>query len=180
MKKWVPMVIVLILLGWAVYDFIDTKNNQLNVVTNEEGEVLVGLDVGYLAPDFELETLNEDVVKLSDFRGERIMINFWASWCGPCRSEMPDMEKFYQDKDVTILAVNVTNTERKMDHVIDFIDEINATYPILLDKNRDVSNLYKIQPLPTTFMVDSNGIINFKTYGAMNYDLMVQEFEKME
>jgi len=180
MKKWVPMIIVLFLLGWAVYDFIDTKSNRLNIATNEDGDVLVGLDVGYQAPDFELETLSGEVIRLSDFKGEKVMINFWASWCGPCRSEMPDMEKFYHDKDVKILAVNVTDTERSLSHVTDFIDEISATFPVLLDENRDVSNLYKIQPLPTTFMVDSSGIINFKTYGAMNYDSMVREFEKMK
>ncbi|MFS0672589.1 peroxiredoxin family protein [Ornithinibacillus sp. 179-J 7C1 HS] len=197
MRKWILMIIVIGMLGWAVYDFIDsnrksadqvkseddvqlTEETKLGEENEEADEPVIGLEVGNKAPDFQLQTLSGDTVKLSDFRGNRVMINFWATWCPPCRAEMPDMERFHQDKDVVILAVNLTDTEPSLEDIEKFSDEYKLTFPILLDENLDVATLYMIQPIPTTYMVDSNGIIGFRAFGAMNYDLMVQEFEKME
>lgn len=197
MKKWILMVIVIGMLGWAVYDFIDSNRksaNQFESVddvqiteetkfgedSGEAEESVIGLEVGNKAPDFQLQTLTGDRVKLSDFRGNRVMINFWATWCPPCRAEMPDMESFHQDKDVVILAVNLTDTEASLENIEMFSDDYKLTFPILLDENLEVATLYMIQPIPTTYMVDSNGIISYKAFGAMNYDLMVQEFEKMQ
>ncbi|MGN8648380.1 peroxiredoxin family protein [Gracilibacillus sp. HCP3S3_G5_1] len=197
MKKWILLVVVIGMVGWAVYDFLDSNKKSAvhfeNVEELQEVEAeatvegveenqkpVIGLEVGNKAPDFQLDTLSGDSVKLSDFRGHRVMINFWATWCPPCRAEMPDMEKFHQDKDIVILAVNLTNSESSVEDIENFADEYKLTFPVLMDSNLDVANLYAIQPIPTTYMVDSNGLISYKAYGAMNYDLMVQEFEKME
>ncbi|WP_047986450.1 peroxiredoxin family protein [Ornithinibacillus californiensis] len=198
MKKWILIVVVIGMLGWAVFDFIDSNRksadrfenvekveeeddsqNEQAVETGTE-EPVIGLEVGNKAPDFQLDTLTGDSVKLSDFRGSRVMINFWATWCPPCRAEMPDMEEFRQDKDIVILAVNLSDTEKSVEDVEKFKDDFKLTFPILMDTNLDVANLYAIQPIPTTYMVDSNGIISYRAFGAMNYDLMVQEFEKMD
>lgn len=195
MKKWILIVVVVGMLGYAVFDFwnsskesadqVETVNEgqeteDENEVNAEADELTIGLNVGNQAPDFELETLTGESVKLSDFRGQRVMINFWATWCPPCRAEMPDMEKFYQGKDVVVLAVNLTDTESSIEDVEDFSEEFNLTFPILMDTNLDVATLYAIQPLPTSYMVDSNGIVSNMAFGALNYDLMVQGFENME
>lgn len=195
MKKWILIVVVVGMLGYAVFDFWNSnKESADQFETVDEGqemenenesnagteELTIGLNVGNQAPDFELETLTGENVKLSDFRGKRVMINFWATWCPPCRAEMPDMEKFYHDKDVVVLAVNLTDTESSIDGIEDFTEEYNLTFPILMDTNLDVATLYGIQPLPTSYLVDSNGIVSNMAFGALNYDLMVQEFEKME
>ncbi|WP_010648804.1 peroxiredoxin family protein [Oceanobacillus massiliensis] len=197
MKKWILLVVVIGMVGWAVYDFLDSNKKsavhfenveelqEVEAEATDEGveenqKPVIGLEVGNKAPDFQLDTLSGDSVKLSDFRGHRVMINFWATWCPPCRAEMPDMEKFHQDKDIVILAVNLTNSESTVEDIENFADEYKLTFPVLMDSNLDVANLYAIQPIPTTYMVDSNGLISYKAYGAMNYDLMVQEFEKME
>ncbi len=186
MKKWILIVIVVGMVGWAVYDFIDSSQKSAEEAQGadtsgvEEVDAEVGLNVGNLAPDFELKTLTGDVVRLSDLRGEKVMINFWATWCPPCRAEMPDMEKFHQEKDVVILAVNLTNTEKSIEDVESFSEEYHLTFPILMDSDLAVSTVYAISPIPTSFMVDSNGIISSKAFGAMNYDMMVQAFEKME
>lgn len=185
MKKWIPLVLVIGMLSWAIYDFIDSnnKNQTENVekdVESEAEEAVIGLNVGDKAPDFQLETLAGDSVKLSDFHGKQVMINFWATWCPPCRAEMPDMVKFDQDKDIVVLAVNLTDSETSLEDVENFADEYELTFPVLLDVNLDVATLYAIKPIPTTYMVDSNGLISYKAFGAMNYDLMVQEFEKMD
>ena len=190
MKKAIIIVVMIGMLSWAIFDFLDTdeKNVAQSERTEEQEdsneiedteEVEVGLYVGQQAPDFELQTLSGETVRLSDFRGKRVMVNFWATWCPPCRAEMPDMEKFYNAKDVEILAVNLTDTETSIGAIENFVDEFELTFPILLDSNLDVSFLYKIQPIPTTFMVDSSGIIRFHAFSALNYDLMVREFEKM-
>ncbi|MFD1607397.1 peroxiredoxin family protein [Oceanobacillus luteolus] len=195
MKKWILIMVVLGMLGWAVFDFINSENPSPNQMTDAEEvqetegderqeatekEIPVGLEVGNRAPDFQLQTLAGESVKLSDFRGSRVMINFWATWCPPCRAEMPDMEKFYQDKDIVVLAVNLTDTENSLEDVKEFSDEYGLTFPILLDTDLETASLYSIQPLPTSYMVDSNGIIRNMAFGALNYDLMVQEFERMQ
>ena len=153
---------------------------EMNEPIVETPDVPEGLDVGNLAPDFELTTLDGETVKLSDYRGNRVMINFWATWCPPCRAEMPDMQKLYENKDVEILAVNLTHTETNADDVDDFRGEYNLTFPILMDKTMEVSTDYQIRPIPTSFMVDSRGVIQYKAFGALNYDLMATELEKME
>src|SRR5690625_1953509 len=98
--------------GWAIYDFIIKEDAESAMIdessTQTDGENTTdaefGLERGNLAPDFELETLDGETAKLSDFRGKPVLLNFWATWCPPCRAEMPDMQKFYEDKDVVILA----------------------------------------------------------------------------
>ncbi|MFZ3579781.1 peroxiredoxin family protein [Virgibacillus sp. DJP39] len=200
MKKTILILIVVGMFGFAVYDYTisnDETNVQESNDTNsgnkitspskdgkEEAEAIeseeVGLEKGKIAPDFELKTLTGKTVKLSDFRGEKVMLNFWATWCPPCRAEMPDMQKFHKNKDVKILAVNLLETESNLNEVQEFVNELGLTFSILLDEKSDVSNRYKISAYPSSFMIDSNGRIQFKAIGAMNYDLMMQEFEKME
>jgi peroxiredoxin len=206
-KKAILIIVLIGMVSWAVYDFVvqeeknellpdtsgdDTreevkKEDESNAVINQEDErtaetseiATVGLDIGDTAPDFQLELLTGKQVKLSDYRGKRVMVNFWATWCPPCQAEMPDMEKFYQSKDVVILAVNLTQTEPNTQQVQDFVNDFNLTFPILLDKKIKVATTYQIRPIPTSFMMDSNGIIQHKAFGPMTYDQMVQEFEKM-
>ncbi|MFD1413797.1 peroxiredoxin family protein [Oceanobacillus jeddahense] len=202
MKKWIFAIIIVGMIGWALYDFIDSNRQSADEFVPVEDErsleedvreqldsgennnvsenAEVGLEEGNIAPDFELQTLDGETAKLSDFRGEKVMINFWATWCPPCRAEMPDMEEFYQDKDIVILAVNLTETENDLQQVEDFINEYKLTFPILLDEEIKVAEQYMIQPIPTSYMIDSNGVISFKAFGSLNYDFMVQEFEKME
>jgi peroxiredoxin len=185
MKKAILIVIVVGMLGWAVYDFVISSGDKESAESEETEEDVaasdeVGLERGQIAPDFELTTLDGETVKLSDYRGERVMLNFWATWCPPCRAEMPDMQKFHDDTDVVILAVNLRGTESSTEKVQDFIDERDLTFPILLDEETDVADQYQIQPIPSSFLINSDGRIHNKAFGALNYDLMVQEFEKMQ
>lgn len=181
MKKAIFIVILAGMLVWAVYDYIDSgdDNSKSGKNTSSEGYE-IGLEIGNMAPDFQLQNLKGEDVALSDFRGSRVIVNFWATWCPPCRAEMPDMEKLHQNKDIVILAVNLTVSENSVDEVRKFVDKFELTFPVLLDEQKEVAEDYSIQPIPTSFMIDSNGIIQYKAFGAMNYDLMVQEFEKMD
>lgn len=191
--------------GWGIYDFafqsndiessrettsesngsttsknetiFEKEDKDSNSELDETDEIVVGLEVGNQAPDFQLATLNGEETALSDYLGKKVMINFWATWCPPCRAEMPDMEKFFNDTDVEILAVNLTETEAHPDQVQQFADEYGLTFPILLDEVIEVATVYAIQPVPTSFMVDSEGVIQFKTFGPLTYDQMVQVFD---
>lgn len=198
MKRAALIIIIVGMFGWAIYDFVKDDSPELAQETGEESEGVeednkpeqdepiemekdeVGLERGQLAPDFEITTLDGDVVNLSDFRGERVLLNFWASWCGPCRAEMPDMQKFHEDTDVELLAVNLTETESNKDNITDFLDEFGITFTVLLDENSKVSTIYNIKPIPTTFLINSDGTIHNKAFGALNYDQMVQESKKMD
>lgn len=175
MKKWIIIVVIVGLLGWAVYDF------AINKETKQELDPEVGLEKGNLAPDFELETIDGETVKLSDYRGEKVMVNFWATWCPPCRAEMPDMQKFHEEHDEgVILAVNLTETENSPRNVGKFLEEYGITFTVLEDKNTTVGNIYKAQSLPTSYLINSEGKIHNIAVGPLNYELMVQEFEKMD
>lgn len=188
------------LIGWAIYDFvIDKEPEQKEAsdgatiyaepesgasntpeVNKDGGEDEVGVRVGNIAPDFTLETLAGDVVTLSDYRGERVILNFWATWCPPCRAEMPDMQQFYETEDVVILGVNLTGTQNEAKDVPGFIDEFGITFPVLLDDELDVSMLYQIQPIPTTYMINETGHIQDKILGPMTYEMMEQKITAME
>lgn len=191
MKKWIIIVVIIGMLGWTGWEFMSKDSNQPESSTlkrgfqekkgnKTDGKAEEGLEKGDIAPDFELKLMNGDTVKLSDYRGEKVMLNFWATWCPPCRAEMPDMQKFHENKDVTILAVDLFETENKIETVEEFIEDYGVTFKVLLDEEAIVSTKYGIQPIPTTYMIDSKGIIQNMAFGALNYDLMVQELDKMD
>ncbi|KAA9023584.1 peroxiredoxin family protein [Niallia endozanthoxylica] len=143
----------------------------------EKPDNLPGLKIGGKAPDFELKNLAGETVKLSDFQGKKVLLNFWATWCPPCKEEMPDMEKFYQSagEDVVILAVNIDPQY----NVSKFISEMGLTFPILLDEKDEVNSLYQVLTIPTTYFIDEEGIIRHKYISAMTEEIMKQYVEDM-
>ena len=123
---------------------------------------------GFLAPDFTLDTLQGEKVTLSHLRGKIVVVNFWATWCLPCRKETPALEKAYEqyeDSGMVILGVNLTDQDSVSD-VESFVQEFKLTYPILLDRDGSVSNLYQIEGLPTTFFINREGIIRTMIVGG--------------
>jgi len=185
MKKWIIILVLVGMLGWAVYDFVIDDNSKdtaqgFSADENTESEKTFGLEKGDMAPDFELQTLDGETVKLSDFRGEKVLLNFWATWCPPCRSEMPDMQKFHEEYDATILAVNLTETEASKENVQAFLDEYGVTFTVLTDEDSEIATLYNASALPTSYLINSKGEVHNIAIGPLNYDMMVQAFEEME
>ncbi|WP_349305588.1 TlpA disulfide reductase family protein [Bacillus sp. FJAT-49736] len=130
---------------------------------------------GAEAPDFVLSTLDGKTAKLSDYRGQKIILNFWASWCPPCKAEMPYMQKFYEknkSKNITIVSVNLTSMDRGTSLVQSFISKNNITFPVLLDKNGDIGKTYQAVAIPTSYIIDQNGIIRKKIIGPMDEAMM--------
>ncbi|MBL8164798.1 MAG: TlpA family protein disulfide reductase [Anaerolineae bacterium] len=111
------------------------------------------------APDFTVTTLNGSQIRLSDLKGRVVVLNFWASWCGPCRDEaevLEDIWQRYQDRGVVVLGIAYTDTER---NARAFIEEFSQTYPNALDIGTRISDLYNITGVPETFIIDQNGEI---------------------
>ncbi|MDP4163587.1 MAG: redoxin domain-containing protein [Bacillota bacterium] len=170
LKKGIAAVVLIALLTIAIVQAIDKKAATPSVTKDTAQSQ--GLNIGVKAPDFVLKTLTGSTVKLSDFKGKRVMLNFWATWCPPCKAEMPDMEKFYKkgQKDLIILAVNI---DPQLD-VKGFAKANGLTFPILLDEKDEVNTKYHILSIPTTYFIDSKGIIKDKFTGAMPLDAMQQ------
>lgn len=116
---------------------------------------------GFYAPDFTLQTLDGQTLTLSELRGRPILLNLWASWCLPCRAEMPALQRVYeehQSKGFLVLAVNATNQDNPA-AARAFVGELSLTYPILLDEQGEVSRLYALRALPTSFFIGADGKI---------------------
>jgi cytochrome c biogenesis protein CcmG/thiol:disulfide interchange protein DsbE len=123
---------------------------------------------GFTAPDFTLETFEGGAISLSELRGKPVLVNFWASWCPPCRSEMPAMQRVYEDfeqQDFMVLAVNSTHQDNLGD-ALTFAKERQLTFPILLDRDGSVGALYDIRSLPTSFFIDPQGVIHDVVVGG--------------
>ncbi|MEK4884787.1 TlpA disulfide reductase family protein [Bacillus sp. FSL W8-0223] len=145
------------------------------VMSNSFVSGKIGTNKGEVAPDFELRSISGNKVKLSDFRGKTVILNFWATWCPPCRAEIPEIQKFYEDKknnNVEILAVNLTNSESSLNAVKEFVKDKGMTFTIVLDKKGETSNLYSIITIPTSYIIDKNGNIRDKYVGPMSYETM--------
>jgi peroxiredoxin len=118
-------------------------------------------EIGNLAPDFKLDNLNGQSVSLSDFHGKPVLLNFWASWCPPCRAEMPFIQetftkKKWVDEGLIVLAIDIGE---KPSTVREFVNNYRLTFPVLLDTERDVSLEYYVRVIPTTVFIDREGII---------------------
>lgn len=126
--------------------------------------------VGYIAPDFQLKNLKGEWVDLNAFRGKIILINFWATWCGPCRAEMPSMEEMYNGfnrKDFEILAVSTD--EDGLRSVVPFLQEYRFSFPVLIDDTLRINDLYGVSSIPTSVIVDRNGMITNRFFGAIDW-----------
>lgn len=190
MKKIILTLILVIILAGAFYKVkhfnTSTSNNQ-NVSqqkTSTSNSSTSSANLSTFSPqinsnafnskaiDFKLKDLNDKEVSLSDLRGKRVFLNFWASWCPPCRGEMPDIEKLYEetkDSDLAIIAINLGEDNST---VKSFIDKNNYKFRILLDSDEDVAEKYSITSIPTSFFIDKNGTIVAKKIGAMTYEEM--------
>jgi peroxiredoxin len=137
---------------------------------------------GFLAPDFTLPDSQGQSIRLSDLRGKPVLLNLWASWCPPCREEMPAMQKAYDRyaaRGFTILAMNTTYQDQKTD-ALNFVAERKLTFPILFDMDGKVAQAYLVRAMPTSFFIDSQGVIQKVVIGGpMSEGLLFVEIEKL-
>jgi peroxiredoxin len=123
---------------------------------------------GFPAPDFTLHTVGGQAATLSAYRGKVVILNLWASWCGPCRAEMPAIQKVYaanRDRGLEVLAINSTIQDTAVDAQA-FAQNLSLTFPILLDPDGAVSRRYLLRALPSTFFIDRKGVIRTVVFGG--------------
>jgi cytochrome c biogenesis protein CcmG/thiol:disulfide interchange protein DsbE len=137
-----------------------------------------GPSVGYHASDFELNTLAGEPVHLAELRGRPVVINFWATWCGPCREEMPLLEAAYT-RYGDGLAVLGVNYDEPQEMVQEFVDEMALSFPILLDPRARVQKLYRVRAFPTTYFLDEEGVIRFHHIGVLNEKQLAAYLEQL-
>lgn len=123
---------------------------------------------GFRAPDFTLKTPSGDSYTLAELQGQAVLINVWATWCPPCRSEMPAIQKMYEeykDDGFIVLAVNSTVQDNPFD-IPPFMEEFNLTFPILLDETGEVARAYQVRSLPSSYFINRQGIITEVVIGG--------------
>jgi len=140
----------------------------------------VGNQIGNLAPDFQLQTLSGQTVSLSGLRGKPVLINFWATWCPPCKAEMPYLQQVHDSwsaKGLVLLAVDIRESPATVEK---FMTELNLSMTVPMDTDMKVTKVYLIGALPTTFLIDKDGIIRQKVIGAFpNKEAIENELKKI-
>lgn len=143
-------------------------------------KMTIGNNPGQTAYDFELEDLNGDTIQLSDFKGQKVFLNFWASWCPPCKVEMPHLQEFSEMQDeVIVLGVNVTSSEKNPENIPLFLEENGITFqnvygtPLQFDQ-------YQAQSLPTSYFIGSDGVIYDRVVGPVTVDALTTRFELID
>jgi len=154
-------------------------NNPLSNQISTRGEIKdkdnlrleeIAPNIGYIAPDFTFPDSNGESVSLSQFRGKIVFLNIWATWCGPCRVEMPAMEKLYQkfkNEDFVILAVSIDRQGKSI--AMPFVKELGITFPILFSPDSAILDIYMVNALPTSYIIDKKGNIVTHVLGGRNW-----------
>ncbi|TMU84327.1 redoxin domain-containing protein [Bacillus sp. BHET2] len=191
-KRNFALAIVALLIGIFLVNFIQDQQEkkareEAAELANESMDLSnakQGLSKGDRAPEFQLSTLDGKSVKLSDLKGKKVILNFWATWCPPCKAEMPHMQKYYETRaekeNVEILAVNLTSMDDGKKAVQQFVEGYELTFPILMDEKGEIGDRYRAITIPTTYMIDTTGTIQHKIIGPMNEEMMGKMVEGME
>ena len=137
-------------------------------------------EVGQPAPDFALRNARdpERVVRLSDFRGTPVVLNWYASWCGPCRREIPDFQKAYDALDGEVVFIGV-NLAEDADQAVGLLEVFVAKYPALLDEDGEIAAHYRLPGMPTTFFIDAEGIVQSSGAGLIVEEVLVEELARI-
>lgn len=122
-------------------------------------------ELNALAPLFEGETLNGQTLKLVDLRGQVVLINFWATWCEPCKAEMPDLQAVYEDYQSRGLVILGVNLDEGQADISRWVEELGLTFDIVLDERQQIATLYQLRGQPSSYLVAPNGVITQVYYG---------------
>ncbi|MGV3487430.1 MAG: thiol-disulfide oxidoreductase ResA [Tuberibacillus sp.] len=168
LKLFVRIIATLVILAAVIFTIYEVVKDKSTV------------SVGEKAPDFELKTMDGQIVKLSDLKGQGILLNFWGTWCDPCKKEMPAINAAEERhlKDVKIIAVNIRETTSD---VRKFYKRYHLNFTTVLDRNGKVKDAYHIDNIPSTFLIDKNGVVVKKITGPMeSVDDVVKNLKRIQ
>jgi len=167
----------LLLLVGLVWIFLSA--DRTNISTNGR---IPAPQTGFLAPNFTLNTPDGNSITLSHLRGKTVLVNIWATWCPPCRAEMPVIQMMYgkyKDQEFVVLGINATNQDNQLD-IMPFVREYGLTFPILLDETGDASRAYQLRSLPSSFFIGRDGVIKDVVIGGpMSEKLLKSRIEEI-
>jgi len=179
--------IILMLVAWILYERLGANSapqlmeTEQTIPEQEEpaaAETTEQADTPeYPAPDFTVTDKDGNEIRLSDFLGTPVVLNFWASWCGPCKSEMPDFDTAFQEygDSITFLMVNLTDGyQETVETASAFLEQTDYTFPVYFDTALDAASTYAVSAVPVTYFIDSNGNIIAKGQGALTMESIQQ------
>jgi len=180
-KKYVALYIALFIVG-LLFSFEHFREEPISVgdVQVKEKFDREESSVGYLAPQFSLRNLKGNLVSLNNFKGQVVVLNFWATWCVPCRIEMPAFENLYRRyRSQGVVVIGVSLDKGADEKVRKFVEEYQLSFPILIDSNGKAERLYPSVSIPFTFVIDKAGRIVARVDGAKNWESN-ETFEAIE
>ncbi|WP_298844212.1 TlpA family protein disulfide reductase [Clostridium sp.] len=187
MKRYLIVLIIAILVGGSIYTLnnynaSNSKSNSTVGSTNKGSTTQNNTSIQPIetspnatktkAIDFKLKDLNGKELSLSDLKGKRVFLNFWATWCPPCKAEMPEIEKLYQETKNSNLVIVAVEIGEPLSTVKPFIDSNKYNFKVLIDPDQRVAAQYNITSIPTSYFIDVDGNIISKNIGGMNIDQM--------
>ncbi|MBM7715272.1 TlpA disulfide reductase family protein [Siminovitchia sp. FSL H7-0308] len=179
MKEKMIMSLIMFSIGlFLIGHFSEDREKQTS--TAPEG---VGHLPGQRAPDFRLKTDGGEELSLADLKGKHVFINFWASWCPPCRAEMPHIQNFFEEnkeENIALLSVNLLHLEKNKEAVRTFSKQNELSFPIVFDETGEVSNTYQAQTIPTSYVVDKEGVIRHKIVGPVSKERLRRIFTELD
>jgi peroxiredoxin len=172
-RKWFGVLFLAFLIGIVGFNLYSDRKDVTTIentgmVVNDD---VTGIAQGEKLPNFTVKMMDGEEVKLSDYEGEKVFLNFWATRCPPCKAEMPHMQSFYdgEPESVEILAINLEESNAK---VTEFVDQYGLTFPILMDEDGEVAETFEVYTIPTTYVLNEDGTVHQKIIGPMDKPMM--------
>ena len=173
--------IVLLISNIVLEKIEENKMIHSNIKAYEDD---TGLNKGDLAPDITMTNLAGEEVKLSDYRGKKVVLNFWATWCPPCRAEMPHMQTYYEEnkekENLEIIGFNMTFSGDSIEKVEQFVASYKLTFPIFTTFDENVIDQYNVLTMPSTYFIDEEGRIQRSIRGPVDEDSLAFYIKEME
>lgn len=174
-RLWKPLLLTLVIGLIALDLFFDYRDSMANGNLADQpvasADQRIGIAVGDLAPDFSGTTLDGETVRLSEYRGRVVLINDFASWCGPCLAETPHLVDVFNANAGEVVFIGLNMQEAKQ-AVITYRDDFNVTYPLVLDPDGRLTEIYKPIGLPTSWFIDPDGVVRYVHAGPMTADMI--------
>jgi thiol-disulfide isomerase/thioredoxin len=182
-KIWKSLVLILVLSVLAVDLYFETRANAENTATQTSertDDIPIGTSIGELAPDIAGNSLDGEELSLSEFRGDLILVNVFASWCGPCRAETPHLVEVFGDAGLEGIKFIGLNLSESSEAVSIFKDEFNINFPILLNQDGRLTEVFQPIGLPTSWFIGADGVVRYVFVGPMTKEMLTGILEDIE